>query len=92
MRGPLGNYTYRRTVRLEELGDGRQAQPGNPKSSREIVVGDDGSRRQRPVSRSDSTLHVMELEPDALEALGRMATFPFGESQVSRLQLCLPSR
>jgi hypothetical protein len=26
---------------------------------------------------------VIELEPDALEALGRIATFPFGESQVS---------
>lgn len=78
----LGNYTYRRTVRLEELGpDGRPA--GQSEVVSEIVVGDDGSRRQRPVSRSDSTLHVLELEPDALEALGRMATFPFGESQVS---------
>jgi len=78
----LGNYTYRRTVRLQELGpDGRPA--GQSEVVTEIVVGDDGSRRQRPVSRSDSTLHVLELEPDALEALGRMATFPFGESQVS---------
>jgi hypothetical protein len=78
----LGNYTYRRTVRLQELGpDGRPA--GQSEVVTEIAVGDDGSRRQRPVSRSDSTLHVLELEPDALEALGRMATFPFGESQVS---------
>lgn len=78
----LGNYTYRRTVRLQELGpDGRPS--GQAEVITEIVVGDDGSRRQRPVSRSDSTLHVLALEPDALEALGRMATFPFGESQVS---------
>lgn len=78
----LGNYTYRRTVRLQELGpDGRAT--GQAEVVNEIVVGDDGSRRQRPVSRSDSTLHVLELEPDALEALGRIATFPFGESQVS---------
>jgi hypothetical protein len=78
----LGNYTYRRTVRLQELGpDGRPS--GQSEVVAEIVVADDGSRRQRPVSRSDSTLHVLELEPDALEALGRIATFPFGESQVS---------
>jgi len=78
----LGNYTYRRTVRLQELGpDGRPT--GQSEVVAEIVVADDGSRRQRPVSRSDSTLHVLELEPDALEALGRIATFPFGESQVS---------
>jgi hypothetical protein len=78
----LGNYTYRRTVRLQEIGpDGRPA--GQSEVVTEIAVGDDGSRRQRAVSRSDSTLHVLELEPDALEALGRMATFPFGESQVS---------
>jgi hypothetical protein len=77
----LGNYTYRRTVRLQEIGpDGRLA--GQSEVVTEIVVAEDGSRRQRPVSRSDSTLHVLELEPDALEALGRMATFPFGESQV----------
>ena len=78
----LGSYTYHRTVRLEEMGaDGRPS--GQAEVVTEIVVGDDGSRRQRPVSRSDSTLHVLALEPDALEALGRMATFPFGESQVS---------
>jgi hypothetical protein len=78
----LGNYTYHRTVRLQELGaDNRPT--GQSEVVTEIVVADDGSRRQRPVSRSDSTLHVLELEPDALEALGRMATFPFGESQVS---------
>src|SRR5579862_7458866 len=78
----VGNYTYRRTVRLQELGpDGKPS--GQSEVVTEIVVGDDGSRRQRAVSRSDSTLHVIELEPDALEALGRIATFPFGESQVS---------
>lgn len=78
----LGNYTYRRTVRLQELGqDGKPI--GQAEVVTEIVVGEDGSRRQRPVSRSDSTLHLLELEPDALEVLGRMATFPFGESQVS---------
>lgn len=78
----LGNYTYRRTVRLQEIGpDGRPA--GQSEVVTEIVVSEDGSRRQRQVSRSDSTLHVVELEPDALEALGRMATFPWGEGQVS---------
>lgn len=78
----LSGYTYRRTVRLQEFGsDGKTM--GQSEVVSEIVVGEDGMRRQRQVSRSDSTLHVVELEPDALEALGRMATFPFGEGQIS---------
>lgn len=77
----VGGYTYRRTVRLQEIGaDGRTA--GQSEVVTEIVIADDGSRRQRQVSRSDSTLQTAELEPDALEAIGRMATFPFGEGQV----------
>jgi len=78
----LGNYTYRRTVRLEELGENGKP-TGQAEVVTEIIIADDGSRRQRPVSRSDSTLRVLGLEPDALETLGRMATFPFGESQAS---------
>src|SRR5689334_16311448 len=78
----LGGYTYRRTVRLQEIGaDGRAS--GQSEVVTEIVVAEDGTRRQRQVSRSESTLHVVELEPDALEAIGRMATFPWGEGQVS---------
>jgi hypothetical protein len=81
----LGNYTYRRTVRLEEIGpDGKAS--GQSEVVSEIVVSEDGTRRQRQVSRSDSTLHVLELEPDALEVLGRMATFPFGQGQVANYQ------
>ena len=78
----LGSYTYRRTVRLQELGPDNKP-IGQSEVVSEIVVADDGSRRQRAVSRSDSTLHTVELEPDALDVLGRMATFPFGESQIS---------
>jgi len=77
----LGGYIYRRTVRLQEMGpDGRAS--GQSEVVTEIVVAEDGTRRQRQVSRSDSTLHVVELEPDVLEAIGRMATFPWGEGQV----------
>lgn len=77
----LGGYTYRRTVRLQEIApDGRPS--GQSEVVTEIVVGEDGTRRQRQVSRSESTLHAVELEPDVLEAIGRMATFPFGEGQV----------
>ena len=77
----VGGYTYRRTVRLQEIGpDGRAF--GQSEVVTEIVVGDDGTRRQRQASRSASTLHTVELEPDVLEAIGRMATFPFGEGQV----------
>ncbi len=78
----IGSYTYRRTVRLQEIGaDGKPG--GQSEVVTEITVGEDGERRQRQVSRSESTLHTVELEPDTLEAIGRLATFPFGQGQVS---------
>jgi hypothetical protein len=78
----VGNYTYRRTVRLEEIGPDNKVS-GQSEVVSEIVVSEDGTRRQRQISRSDSTLHVFELEPDALEVLGRIPTFPFGQGQVA---------
>jgi hypothetical protein len=79
----LSNYTYHKTVRLEELG-GNGRPTGQAQVVTEIVVADDGSRRPRPLGRSDSTLRVLALEPDALEMLARMATFPFGAAQVPK--------
>jgi hypothetical protein len=82
----LGNYTYRRTVRLEEFGESGKP-TGQAQVTTEMVIGTDGSRRLRPVSRSDSNLQVVDLEPDALETLGRIPTFPFGALQISHYNI-----
>jgi len=74
-------YTYRKTVRLEELGENGKP-TGQAEVVTEVVVADDGSRRQRPAGKpADSTLHYLGLEPDALDMLGRIAAFPLGTSQ-----------
>jgi hypothetical protein len=77
----LGDFTYRKTVRLEEMGpDGRPA--GRAEVITQMTMEADGSRRPRPVGRPESTLRFVGLEPDVLEIVGRMPIFPFATSQL----------
>ena len=82
----LGDFTYKKTVRLEEIGE-----DGKPSGRAEVVtqmtVESDGTRRARPAGRTESTLHYGALEPDALEALGRMPIFPFSSSQLPKYNI-----
>jgi hypothetical protein len=81
----IGGFTYRRTIRLEEFGgDGKAS--GRAESVTQMTVEPDGTRRFRPSGRTESTLHSTELEPDVLEALGRLPTFPFSTSQLSKYE------
>jgi hypothetical protein len=82
----LGNFTYRRTIRLEEFGeDGKPS--GRAESVMQMTVEADGSRRFRPGPRTESTLRYAELEPDALEVLGRMPIFPFATPQLPKYNI-----
>ena len=77
----FGGFTYRKTIRLEEFGEG-----GKPSGRAEVItqmtVEADGSRRPRPVGRQESTLRFAGLEPDVLEVLGKMPVFPFATPQL----------
>ena len=77
----FGEFTYRKTVRLEEFGeDGRPS--GRAEVITQMTVEADGSRRPRPVGRQESTLRLVGLEPDVLEVIGHMPVFPFATSQL----------
>jgi hypothetical protein len=82
----FGNFTYRRTIRLEEFGgDGKAS--GRSEAVTQMTVEADGSRRARAVARTESTLHLTELEPDVLEVIGRMPVFPFATPQLSKYDI-----
>lgn len=82
----LGDFTYKKTVRLEELGpDGKAS--GRAEEVTQMTVESDGSRRPRPVGRTESTLQYGALEPDALEVIGRLPVFPFASSQMPKYDI-----
>jgi hypothetical protein len=82
----LGGFTYRRTIRLEEFGeDGKPS--GRSEAVMQMTVEADGSRRARPVPRTESTLRFTELEPDVLEIIGRIPVFPFATAQLSKYDI-----
>jgi hypothetical protein len=77
----LGGFLYKRTIRLEEFGpDGKAS--GSAESVVQMTQEADGSRRFRPVDRTESTLRSVELEPDTLEFLGKIPVFPFAAPQL----------
>jgi hypothetical protein len=79
----LGDFTYKKTIRLEEFGgDGKPS--GRAEVVTQMTVEADGSRRPRPVGRTESTLRYGALEPDTLEVLGRMPVFPFATPQLAK--------
>jgi len=82
----FGEFTYRKTIRLEEFGD-----DGRPSGRAEVItqmtVEADGSRRPRAVGRQESTLRLVGLEPDVLEVLGHMPVFPFATSQLPKYDI-----
>jgi hypothetical protein len=82
----FGDFTYRRTIRLEEFGeDGKPS--GRSEAVTQMTIEADASRRARPVRRTGSTLRLTELEPDVLEILGQMPVFPFATPQLSKYDI-----
>ena len=82
----LGDFTYRKTIRLEEMGpDGRPA--GRAEVITQMTAEADGSRRPRPVGRPESTLRFVGLEPDVLEVVGRIPLFPFATAQLPKYDI-----
>jgi hypothetical protein len=83
----LGQFTYKKTIRMEELGsDGKPS--GRAEVVTQMTVEEDGSRRMRPVgSRSESTLNIAALEPDSLEVLNKIPTFPFTTAQIEKYDI-----
>jgi hypothetical protein len=81
-----GHYTYRKTIRIQELGpDGKPAgeytmvtQPGRDP---------DGTPMDRIIVRPHSTLQYLQLESEDFDGLNRMPAFALTTSQLAKYNL-----
>jgi hypothetical protein len=79
-------YTYRKVVRVEEMGaDGKPT--GQAEVTSVPVTASDGTRAQKSTGGQDSTLKVLSLERDALEALANIPAFPLVTAQLSKYEI-----
>ncbi len=81
------SYSYRKIVRLQEFGP-----DGKPSGQSEITstpTVDSNGRRYQKISGGDqdSTLKVLSLERDALQAIALIPFFPLGTAQLSKYEI-----
>ena len=80
-------YVYRKVVRLTEYGaDGKPS--GQSEISSTPTIDSNGQRYQKIGGGDEqSTLQVLSLERDALQALAQIPAFPLGTAQLSKYQI-----
>jgi hypothetical protein len=79
-------YTYKKTIRLEEFGpDGQRS--GELSLVIEGKPGPDGKIYEKTVERPQSTLRYLEIGPEDFERLRRMPPFPLTTSQLPKYDL-----
>jgi hypothetical protein len=79
-------YIYKKTIRLEEMGpDGKAA--GQAEVTTSYTAQSDGTWRPRTVRTPDSTLQLVDLEPDALQMLSNIPLFPFTMDQLAKYEI-----
>jgi hypothetical protein len=82
----IAAYTFQKSVRLEEIGP-----DGKPTGQLEIVtqqiVNGDGKLLEKPVRRSASTLHSVDIERGDAELTVPTPLFPLTTSQLSKYEI-----
>jgi len=79
-------YAYRKTVRLEEIGaDGRAS--GQAELISGVAVTSEGVRPQKQTGETDSSLKILTLQRDDLEALSKIPAFPLVSSNLPKYEL-----
>ena len=86
MSRAITGYTFQKSVRLEEIGP-----DGKPTGQLEIVtqqiVTADGNLLEKPVRRTSSTLHSMDIERGDPELYVPTPFFPLTTSQLSKYEI-----
>ena len=75
-------YGYRKTVRLEEVGD-----DGKVSGQSEISASIPASEDRRPGGEQQSTLRYLDLERDNIEALSKIPVFPLVTSNLPKYKI-----
>jgi hypothetical protein len=80
------SYVYRKTIRVEEIGaDGKPS--GQAELTTAPVVTSEGVRSQRPTGEPDSSLKILNLGRDDVDALSKMPVFPLVSSNLPKYEL-----
>ncbi len=79
-------YIYRKIVDLAEIGD-----DGKPQAQAEVTTEftalDDGTWRPKTTRKPDENLQVVSLEPDALQMISSIPSFPFTTGQLAKYDI-----
>lgn len=75
-------YGYRKTVRLEEVGD-----DGKVSGQSQISASIPASADRRPTGEQQSTLRYLDLERDNIEALSKIPVFPLVSSNLPKYNI-----
>jgi len=79
-------YTYRKTIRIVELGEDGKAS-GEYQIATEPTTGTDGKRYEKIVAQPNSTLKRMRLEPEDLDLFARIPLFPFTTENLPKYEI-----
>ncbi len=77
------HYGYRKTIRVQEF-DNQGKVSGEFQVSTAPIIGSDGKPYEKILAGPPSTLRLLRLEPEDLEALGRIPAFPLTTNQLSK--------
>jgi hypothetical protein len=79
-------YGYRKTIRVQEF-DNQGKVSGEFQVMTEPFIGSDGKPYEKIFEGQPSTLHLLHLEPEDLESLGRIPAFPLTTNQLTKYAL-----
>ena len=84
-------YGYKKTVRMTEYGPDGNAS-GEYQVTTIPVVASDGKLYERVIDQQTSTLRYVKLEPEDLNALSRIPSYPLSASQIEKYALTFVGR
>ena len=82
----IQGYSFQKSVRLEEVGPDNKP-TGQLEIVTQLTITPDGKLYEKPVRRSPSTLHYLDLERGDSEILATTPLFPLTTSQLSKYEI-----
>ena len=82
----IQGYSFQKSVRLEEVGPDNKA-AGQLEIVTQITITQDGKMYEKPVRRTSSTLHYLDLERGDSEILATTPMFPLTSAQLSKYDI-----
>jgi hypothetical protein len=82
----ITNYGFQKSVRLEEIGPDNKP-TGQVEIITQQIVAPDGARYEKPIRRTESTLHYLQVERGDSDLINSTPLFPLTTSQLSKYDI-----